>query len=381
MPVKRRKCRYVKIQDVKRYSLQLQTFIETYIDTLVLIRLENCSFKMSDLHSALTMVGPKLEQIVFRRSRITDQKEFPKIEMPKLQYLKFTETLEGNDVRVFISMANTCNLENLVYDLVGVRGNVLPFKDALVLIEFITLQKNLTQLSLLSTFVVAALKYWFETPLEAKLKSLEIVIRCKCVNINFLHLKALVGSQSNTLKELLVSHATLEEDKFQDILNLGLKSLQLGNCSLEWNSDRMAYNNTIKYFAFANGYEEPTEATLDALVRFLTSCEALVEVLISFNRFEERFQPLLEAVARKNTITSLAVREPCCLNAMTFPSVKTMWFLNNPDWSDYKKIKKLLFANPQVTNVNFQHKPKEAHFEKRIKRMARALNFEYEFKF
>lgn len=381
-PVNTRKYSDVRIQDVSQCSSQLKFFFATHSDTLTCVWLENCSIAMADLHALLSLVAANLTIIVFWNATLTDQKQLPKIEMPKLNHLQLFKSPEGSDVKVFISIINTCSLISLIYDKFGDESSPAPSEEAVVLIEFITQQRSLFKLTLVSSIADAATKYWFEEkPLAAKLQNLDIrYIRynCRCNDVNFLHFKALVESKKDSLRELTVMYAHFEEERIHYLLSLQLNSLKMVYCSLEWNSERLILNNTIKQFYFIIHFRDPDDATVLALNRMLTSCESISELMISFDKSEERFLPLLETVAKKTSVTTLTVSKPVCLNATTFPAVKTVSFMNFHDDLNCGEVEKLLKANPQLTNVNFSNKPKDENFIQMIKEILQTLSVRYD---
>lgn len=173
--LKTRKYSIVTILDENQCSLRLMNFFASYSNTLNHVSLDNCSFEMSELYFTLSMVAATLERIIWKNTKLTGQKEFPKIEMPKLKYLQLYGTKERSDSVVFISIVNTCSLTRLFFDIHHVCNYSSPFPaaEALVLIEFISQQRNLVELWLPKTIAEVATKYWFETkPLEAKVESL-----------------------------------------------------------------------------------------------------------------------------------------------------------------------------------------------------------------
>lgn len=106
--------------------------------------------------------------------------------------------------------------------------------------KFITQQKKLTELTIFESLVNDAVRYCFERePLEAKLQVLWILYPkypCNCKKFCFLHLKAFVESQRESLKELTVKGAKLEEEATEYLLSLELTKLRLLYSSLKWSS-------------------------------------------------------------------------------------------------------------------------------------------------
>lgn len=367
VPAKNRKYTDVRIQDVSQCSSQSKHFLATNSDTLSCVWLGNCSITMSDLHSILSIVAAKLSIIIFWNTTVTDQKEFPEIEMPKLNYLQFHKSPQGSDIRFFISIVNTYSLTRVIYDKFGDESSPAPFEEAMVLIEFIMQQKNLFEITLVSSIADAAIKYWFEVkPLEAKLETLSILFinySCRCNIFNFVHLKALVESQKNSLRKLSVSYTHFEEERIHYLLSLKLNSLQLIYCSLEWKSDRVIHNNTIKQFYFLIHFRDPDDATVLALNRMLTSCESISELMIYFDKSEDRFLPLLETVSKKTLVNTLTVANPAFLNAKTFPAVNKVSFIGDSKSLECGEFEKFLQANPQIRNLYFDKKPKNENIQ------------------
>lgn len=109
VPSKRRKYQTLNITGCSRFSFQLKRIFETFAQALVCIQFLDCTMKMFDLHSLLSIVAPMLRNVYFQNTTVLDQKK-----MPKLKFL-FFHTDTGCDVSIFASMVSTNSLKIFKY--------------------------------------------------------------------------------------------------------------------------------------------------------------------------------------------------------------------------------------------------------------------------
>lgn len=358
VPPKRRKYRALKILGVQKCSLQLLKFIQTFARTLVWLRLENCSIRQTDLHSSLSMVAPTLIEIAFVNTTVVDKRVFKKIEMPRLEYLEFSKsTPEDSDARFFIGMVKTCSLRKFLF---GGYGNDLVFasaEDTKLLLKFLAAQKNLKELTLPRTVTNAAIKHWTEVkPLEAKLQSLFLsfpTLKCKCKDCNQTHFPILwpfLERQNGSLRSLLFTSAYFVDDQLQQLLTMNLRELTIVYCRLEWNSLRVTRNTSITKLFIVYKFRDIDDASVDAINHMLMSCEAVTNVMVTFDKYDDRLRPVLNKIVHNPKITNMTVHNISCLNGTTFPSVQNINVMND----NADNVFELARANPHLRSLRLE---------------------------
>lgn len=352
VPEKLRKYRCVKFSNSK-YSLPMKIFFETFGSSLVWLRIENCTFKMSDLHSAFCMVASTIQEIAFVNPTVEEQKAFPKIQMPRLRYLEFSRTTHnGSDVRFLIRMVATCSLKIISIDEYRDDLVFASSEDTKALVNFLAPQKNLKELTLPRKVANAAMKHWaFETPFEAQLQSLFLHMPTSPVEgfnqTDFSNFWKFLVSQNESLKKLMFTSVQLVGEQLQDLLALNLEELTVIYSSLEWNGKRMTRNSTITRLLIVFKFYEVDDASVDAISHMLTSCEAVTHIMVSFENYDHRIQPVLDKIAKNPKIVDMSVHNITCLNGTTFPFVKNIWAINN----NAEDVLKLATSNPQLETL------------------------------
>lgn len=305
VPAKHRKYRVLQVLYFFGCSAQLKKFFETFSDTLITIRFENCEIKMADLYSLLSMVAPTLEYFDFEHAALMEYEPLPPIEMPKLKRLKLHDLRDGYNVEVFTSMISTCSLRSFQYeDFLGRyrKPDASTREEAAFLIDFITRQTHLTCVFLRPSVLDAVIEYWLaQKQLTIKLEDLYIEYDGSEKKFP-VHWKFL-QSQRQSLKTLVVVWANFESEEVQDLLSLDLKELELDFCDFKWNRSRATTNNSIEILRI-HSY------TYDSIGLMVSSCEALKHIEIKFAVYHDMLLPALVTIATSDSITSLKIFFP-----------------------------------------------------------------------
>lgn len=385
VPVKHRKYKTLQVEGIRNCCSKLKNFCETFADTLVVINFVNCSIPASYLRSLLLKVAPTLENLSFINTNVLHPVNVAKIEMLKLKVLRFDKSTENCDVTAFVPILSTNSLENFMYDeIVSKSGEPVlkKSKKADVLFEFLKHQTKLTTLDLRPSIMDAVIAYWLENKqLKLQIATLHLEFLYGSQLLNFLSHWKFLQSQRDSLKTLIVETANFNDEGLQDLLTLKLKELELFYCNLLWNTNRVTTNSTLEVLRINYKYESVSDDSINAIVHLLLSCKAVTFLEIAFKAFEDRFTPILNAIAAKTSITTLSIQNPGCVNAQTFPAVKNLrlglylasdestadTYVNSVTEEEAARemeslkvdIKRLVEANPQISTLTLDHRLKD----------------------
>lgn len=393
VPATHRKYQFVEISDIKGCSTQLRKFFEKFAGNFIGMRFLRCTLKAAELHSLLSMVSLRLEDLAVTFMTIEEQEIFPKIEIPKLKYLKIYTLPEGSEIWPLVSMITTNRLVSIWYG----EHKAFSFRDASsadteALIELIKRQKNLKALLVRHAVMRPVIEYWhIQRPFKIELETLFLSFPLENPQFDFSSVWNFVQGQKESLTHLGVKDAYFEGEELQDLLSLKLKSLKLEHCRLKWNESRVTKNSTIETLVIRDW--SVYWSSLEAMVHLLSSCEVVTSLEFALEEYIyiqpnedyiDRIAPVLAAIATKHSITSLTSIYPICLYGTSFPAVKTLSIYTYRDLMHKEKAKKeilaLVPANPQLEALIIDIKlQSDADFKTSLQRLTpttTSLSFE-----
>lgn len=219
LPAKHRKYSKLQVYYTTGCNPNLKKFFDTFGDNLIDIRLENSNFKMSEVHSFLSVAASTLESIAFTNTSMQQLEELAKIEMPKLRHLcaskifsihyredlgaRFDTPKKDFDVRDLLSIVSTNSLESFIFDEIITNGKTATPEEATNLLDFIKSQTNLTAISLRPSVADVTIEFWqTEAQFKMKLNTLHLEYLRGSEPLNFSCHWMFLQSQAETLKTL-----------------------------------------------------------------------------------------------------------------------------------------------------------------------------------